>query len=244
MAQPAGLAEEGIGMSDIIRSPLIRSRPEAQSSGGSQAAAPRMAQQPETARPVDTEAEIRAMRAKAMAEIEAMCAKAKAECDAMRAKASEEGYRAGMAKAEAGIRDQLGQAARQAKALLASMAEGRAQMLGEMEDMVAPVVFEALIRVVGDIPQSAELVRAGVKRALNEVVGREPVCVRLHPADAALIDADGEVASDAGWQIRVVADDSLVRGGCIVETVHGDIDARWSTQLTRLHRTLREASQV
>ncbi|MEO4031129.1 FliH/SctL family protein [Chromobacterium vaccinii] len=231
-------------MSDIIRSPLIRSRPETQSSSGFQAAAPRMAQQAEASRPADAEAEIRAMRTRAMAEIEAMRAKAKAECDAMRASAGDEGYRAGMAKAEAEIRAQLGQAAQQAKALLASMEEGRAQMLGEMEDMVAPVVFEALIRVVGDIPQSAELVRAGVRRALREVVGREPVRVLLHPADAALLGDGGEISGELGRQVRVAADDALARGGCMVETAHGDIDARWSTQLERLHRALREAGRA
>ncbi|WP_176217335.1 FliH/SctL family protein [Chromobacterium violaceum] len=225
-------------MSNIIRSPLVRAREEMQPAGVAQTAAPRA----EAARPVDAEAEIRAMRARAMAEIEAARAKAKAECDAMRAKAGEEGYRAGMAKAETEIRGQLGLAAQQAKALLASMEQGRARMLGDMEDMLALVVFEALIRVVGDIPQSRELVQAGVRRAMLEVVGREPVRVRLHPADAALLD--GAALGDAGREIHLVADDSLERGGCLVETAHGDIDARWSTQLERLHRALREAGRA
>ncbi|MEN7429118.1 FliH/SctL family protein [Chromobacterium sp. TRC.1.1.SA] len=229
-------------MSDIIRNPLVRAREESQSTGAAQMAASQTRPPAEAARQVDAEAEIRAMRARAMAEIETMRAKAKAECNAMRASAGDEGYRAGMAKAEKEIRDQLGQAAQQAKDMLASLAQGRAQMLGEMEDMLAPVVFEALIRVVGDIPHSAELVRAGVRRAMLEVVGREPVRVRLHPADAALLG--GEALCDTGRQIHLVADDSLARGGCVVETAHGDIDARWSTQLERLHRALRQAARA
>ncbi|OQS40695.1 hypothetical protein B0T45_09885 [Chromobacterium haemolyticum] len=185
--------------------------------------------------------EIEAMRARAMAEIEAARAKCQAECEELRAAARQNGYREGMAQAEVEslrLREALSV---QGKAMLAALGGIREAVHDEVERMLMPLLLEALARMIGEMPLSAELARSCVRSALREASGREPVRVRLHPADAALLAGDDVVLSEAGREVCVVADASLDGGGCIVETMHGDIDARMTTQMERLRRSLQEA---
>lgn len=70
------------------------------------------------------------------------------------------------------------------------------------------------------------------------------VLLRVHPEDLAAVDQ-----SRPGWSqriaavadVRMVADDSVGRHGCVVETAVGRLDARLQTQLDALDRALRRA---
>ena len=70
------------------------------------------------------------------------------------------------------------------------------------------------------------------------------VVLRVHPEDLAAVDQSRprwsqRIATAA--DVRVVADDSVGRHGCVVETVVGRLDARLQTQLDALERALRRA---
>jgi flagellar assembly protein FliH len=75
-------------------------------------------------------------------------------------------------------------------------------------------------------------VRAIVREALDRVRRASRVRVRVHPADrAALGDLDAEVLEDP----------SIERGGCVVESELGEVDARLEVRLEALARALAEA---
>ena len=68
------------------------------------------------------------------------------------------------------------------------------------------------------------------------------VVLRVHPDDLAAVEMSrpgwqARVAADAN--IHVVADDSVGRHGCVVETPVGRLDARLETQLDAIERALR-----
>ena len=74
--------------------------------------------------------------------------------------------------------------------------------------------------------------------------GNDPVMLRVHPEDLALIEGTrSELLAGAAAKadVRVVADASVGRHGCIVETAVGRLDARLQTQLDALERALRGA---
>jgi flagellar assembly protein FliH len=59
----------------------------------------------------------------------------------------------------------------------------------------------------------------------------------LNPVDLDLLgDFAGEIGRGlaASSELRVVADESLGAGDCVVETTHGELDARIETQVRRL----------
>jgi flagellar biosynthesis/type III secretory pathway protein FliH len=68
------------------------------------------------------------------------------------------------------------------------------------------------------------------------------VVLRVHPDDLAAVEQtrpnwSQRIASAAN--VRVVADDSVGRQGCVVETPVGRLDARLQTQLDALERAVR-----
>jgi flagellar biosynthesis/type III secretory pathway protein FliH len=70
------------------------------------------------------------------------------------------------------------------------------------------------------------------------------VVLRVHPDDLSAVDRARSQWSQrivAAADVRVVADDSVGRHGCVVETPVGRLDARLQTQLDALERAMRGA---
>jgi flagellar biosynthesis/type III secretory pathway protein FliH len=82
---------------------------------------------------------------------------------------------------------------------------------------------------------------AGQALAASRVRGGA-VVLRVHPDDLAAVEMtrpDWLARVAAGANVRVVADASVGRHGCVVETPVGRLDARLETQLDALERVLR-----
>ena len=78
-----------------------------------------------------------------------------------------------------------------------------------------------------------------VKTTLNWVIDTETVRVRLHPNDCGFVEAHSDtLARECSADIQFVADASLNRGDCLVETAQGKIDGRIETMLQRIAEEL------
>ncbi len=104
-------------------------------------------------------------------------------------------------------------------------------MLEEAESSVAAIAVAAARKVVAEeLSLRPEHIRAIVGAALERVRRASRVRVRVHPSDAAHL-----VLSD----VPVVEDESIERGGCVVESELGDVDARLEVRLAAIERALR-----
>ncbi len=94
-----------------------------------------------------------------------------------------------------------------------------------------------------ELSRSPELALANVREALQLAAGQPQVKLRLHPQDLEQFQGCGEATlerlSKVG-QAELVPDGKIARGGCVVETRHGVIDARLETQLARITEELLE----
>ena len=73
------------------------------------------------------------------------------------------------------------------------------------------------------------------------------VRVRVHPDDAAAVTARRDALAaraPRGAALEVVADESVGRAGCVIETAFGRVDARLETQLAALERALTEQTNA
>jgi flagellar biosynthesis/type III secretory pathway protein FliH len=78
-----------------------------------------------------------------------------------------------------------------------------------------------------------------MRTALGWAVGAEHVRVRCHPDDCDVIEQTAaSQRSDQPHDIAFVRDDTIARGGCVVETTQGVIDARLETMLDRIAEEL------
>ena len=151
-----------------------------------------------------------------------------AELARLREAARAEGYAEGLASAR--------EEGEQAAARLRQLAESYSATLDNFDFRLADMVLELALDVArqivaGELAARPERILDVVNLALKQMAetSREARLL-LHPDDAALVRPHLDQVLDKN-RLRVVEDTRIVRGGCLIETAQGDLDAtlpaRW-----------------
>ena len=194
------------------------------------------------------ETEVAKIKAEAQAEAERIIAEAQAERDKIINEAKKQGYDTGY---EAGYQDGQKEAERLVErmhSILDNVMKRREEILSETEYQIVELVVLMARKVVKIISENQKtVIMNNVLQALKKVKGRGDVTIRVNLADAKLTtehiqDFIDRVEAVKG--ITVVEDTTVEKGGCIVETDFGAIDARISSQLTELEQKIMEISPV
>lgn len=104
---------------------------------------------------------------------------------------------------------------------------------------LAVKIAERLIR--RELTERPEISAEWVREALTMAASGGEITVRLNPADHAHLAPKAEdVARDLGRlaQTRILGDDAVRPGGCLVETRYGSIDMQLESQLERIAEEL------
>ncbi len=166
------------------------------------------------------------------------------------AQAVELGAEARRAGYDAGYAEGLAQAARELevpRATFAAAVDAIQAARGEVSDTVERHAVELALaiaeRVVGAaLEVQPELVCNVVGSALRRVVERDRLAIDVNPEDVPLVRAWLESQSEVAIATVEVRDERRVaRGGCVVRTAEGEVDARVGEQLARAGEVLREA---
>jgi flagellar biosynthesis/type III secretory pathway protein FliH len=171
----------------------------------------------------------------------ATVARAEAEADALRAAARVEGLREGREEALAALMPAL-EALNQAAEGVQAAQFARADRLEAHAVDLALFLAEKVLG--GALAVQPERVVESVRGALRGIVERERVTVLVHPDDLELVrDAlDGMRASLGGIEhCEVQAERRVSRGGAVVRTPDGDVDARVETKLQRAREVVEAA---
>ncbi len=160
-------------------------------------------------------------------------AEARAEAEMLREAARAEGFAAGRADAVAALEPALAALTQAVADVHAQQAEAASQL-----ERRAVELGLALARkiVAGALQVEPERVLEAVTGALRGIVERERVIVLVNPDDLEIVREamDNLKASLGGIEhCEVQAERRVGRGGCIVRTPVGDVDARVETKLER-----------
>jgi type III secretion system HrpE/YscL family protein len=168
-------------------------------------------------------------------EAERILADARAEATDLRERARAEGLATGRAEADA----ELG--ARMA-ALAVEAARARAAAADDLKRLAVHIAEKILGHALAvDQGLCADV----CAQALATAAEQRRITLRVHPDDLAIVEAArprfrGLLARADDFELR--ADAALSRGGCIIETELGRVDARLETQLLRFERALLPSS--
>ncbi len=175
----------------------------------------------------DAAAEARQRAAEASIEASALVESARAQAEAIRAQAAAEGREEGLASATE---------------VVARAALERQDLLASTEPQLVDLAFAVAQRVLARaVERDREAVVDIASRALEAVRQRVDVRLRVHPDDlASLRDAEPRLIERLARArcIALLSDTSVGRGGVVVETEAGSVDARLATQLAGLRRAL------
>lgn len=192
----------------------------------------------------DPAAELAALKRQIEAELRAgLQAEVKRLVDAQREEAYRQGYAAGHAEGGAAAEKEAAQreAQRQAQweALAASLCEAHEAAVQRLREDIGTLAFAALSRVLGEQAAAGVAVLGAVESVCREARVDRRAVARLHPRDIALLAPSGATLTLAnGTLLDLVGDESIVLGGCIVESEAGQFDGTLDTQLRRLHSVL------
>jgi len=124
----------------------------------------------------------------------------------------------------------------------------RQAILDETEQQIVELVLLISRKVVKVISENQRsVVMQNVLQALRRVKGRGDVTIRVNLADVELTaehTKDFMQAVESVKNITVAEDSSVEKGGCIIETDFGAIDARISSQLNELETKILEISPI
>jgi flagellar assembly protein FliH len=177
---------------------------------------------------------------------DAILAEARREADQIRRRAEQEGRQAAVAAATRILEEKVG---KQLESLLPALRKAIDAINAEKPNwqrhwersavhLAAAIASRVIRREVEQTPDiSLELVR----EALQLAVGSPRIAIRLHPEDHGAIAGQVSKLSDELARLakcEVVADSTVNRGSCRVETEYGVIDQTFDAQLARIEEEL------
>ena len=196
----------------------------------------------------DAENEAAAIIAKAQQEAAQIIADAKNEqfrlSDEAKKQGFDEGHKEGYAQGEAEIERLVDRMHK----ILEAVMQRREEILQDTESQIVELVILMARKVIKILSENQKnVVMANTLAALKKVKTRGNVTLRVNLEEVKLTTAHitefiQHVENVKG--ITVIEDSSVERGGCIVETDFGAIDARISSQLQELENKILEVSPV
>jgi flagellar assembly protein FliH len=115
------------------------------------------------------------------------------------------------------------------------------EVIQQTETTLMQIALECAQKIVAGIPISPELVEAVVREAVTQTKETSEIMVQLHPDDLALLRTNRspilQGLSEAG-PLKFIGSSEISRGGCLVQTRFGMLDARRETKLEQLRESI------
>ena len=125
--------------------------------------------------------------------------------------------------------------------VLSSLRHALPQVARDCEQTLVALALEVAQKLVAGMPISVELMERVVREACAEVEDSTEFTVQVHPDDLAMLQrANSPVLLPQGGADRVQFEGSaqISRGGCLVQSRFGQIDARRETKFLKVENSL------
>lgn len=128
--------------------------------------------------------------------------------------------------------------------VLHSLRQSVQDVTRECEGAMIALALEIAGKLVADLPISSEMVEAAVREALTNIEQNSTLTVLLNPMDYELLQQTNApmLLNDVGGErMKFQASAQVTRGGCLIQTSFGIVDARRETKLEALKQSLTTA---
>jgi len=185
----------------------------------------------EETRRAAVEAEVRAYR-------QALLQRAEQEAQSLRDQGYQRGIDDGMAKGEAAYLD----AVQSVFGIVSEINQATLAHFQHQEQVVVAMAMAIAEKVLHThLDQQPDAIRPIIEDAIRRITDKNRVIIKVHPDDASVARQHRDALLTALPDIRsleVTEDPNQDRGGCIIETQLGFIDASLKTKLDTLRRIL------
>lgn len=129
------------------------------------------------------------------------------------------------------------------ESLTANVYQQLSDVFKALEKHTVVLAGEAAVKLTSGIPVSTDMVEACIREAMNLVEQDTEITVVLNPRDLALLEEHkSALLNRAGAHpvLKFRSDEKISRGGCVLETKFGELDARRETKIELLKKAVNE----
>lgn len=162
------------------------------------------------------------------------------EKEAIQAKAGEAGYREGF---DSGYADGINQAQNiisQAMELKEQLDERSAELYGEAESQIIELVLDIANKVIGqELTLHEDIIMSLIKQAISKCAFKSKLTIRVSEDDYSYVNANKEkiaMLTEGINDLEIYCDKALPKGGCVVETPAGEINAGVNIQMKEIQK--------
>ncbi|MGC9312254.1 MAG: flagellar assembly protein FliH [Sediminispirochaetaceae bacterium] len=181
-------------------------------------------------------------------EADNMRREANEEVDRIRREAYEEGYKAGHEEGYAEGKPEVERLIDQLHHIIDKTLEKRNEIIEQSETQLINLVLLIAKKVVKVISENQKnVVINNVIQALRKLKSRGEVLIKVNLDDVELTTEhvkDFMRMVDNVQSVTVVEDSTVDKGGCVIETDFGEIDARISSQLQEIEEKINELAPI
>jgi flagellar biosynthesis/type III secretory pathway protein FliH len=145
------------------------------------------------------------------------------------------GEKAGHDKAKAVFDAEIAKLKDQTEAYFKQLEDSKSAMLHGLEHVLLRLCLELTKKIVScELTTSRELITATIKKALSMIADRENILIRVSPGDMETASGNKDFLSSVTERlerVRIEEDARISKGGCIIESNSGMVDARLGVQL-------------
>jgi len=190
------------------------------------------------------EEEARKIKEEAETEAEKIIKEAEEKRDAVFSEAREEGYREGLEKGWQEGKAEAERLVERLHKIIDALIEKRKEIIDEAETQLIDLVLLISRKVIKVISENQKnVVINNIVQALRKLKSRGDVAIRVNLADLELATEhvkDFLKMAENVKSITVLEDSSVDKGGAVIETDFGQIDARISSQLHEIEEKILE----
>jgi flagellar assembly protein FliH len=178
----------------------------------------------------------RVLLATTQAQADDLLAQAQARVSQIESEAYEKGVTAAQAKVAEEINAAVADLRKKLTHTVSELEPLYALMAARAERDLVKLALEIARKVVHrEVTSDPDIVLTLARVALERLHPRAVAKVLLHPDDFEYVNAHRHALSHAST-LELVADASITRGGCLVQSEHGDMDARLEQQFASIER--------
>jgi len=196
----------------------------------------------------NAEEEAERIKQEAQQEASQMRGDAENEVEKIRRDAYNEGYQAGHEEGFSSGKPEVERLVEQLHHIIDKTLDKRAEIIEESETQLVNLVLMITKKVVKVISENQKnVVINNVIQALRKLKSRGEVLIKVNLEDVELTTEhvkDFMRMVDNVQSVTVVEDSTVDKGGCIIETDFGEIDARISSQLQEIEEKIIELAPI
>jgi flagellar assembly protein FliH len=158
------------------------------------------------------------------------------------------GKASGMSEAEQKYRDQLSQLQQRLASFLNEISNSKKQMFSSSTHIVLRLALDLAKKItLTEISANRELILAVVKKSLTYIADRENIRIRVAKDDLETVSGNKDFwipISERLANVSIEQDERIEKGGCIIESNSGMVDARLGVQLKELDELIEKTWQA